>query len=250
MALPLHSGLRVLGALRGGSSWPLLVRTAAGTFVTKSRGAAQGVLPLVAEVIVAELAGAIGLPVPDRAIIELDEGVPSDDANDELADLLRASHGHNLGFRFLEGARDLTGDLGRVDADVASRIVWLDGLTMNADRTRQSSNLLSWHGQVWLIDHGAALPFHFDWASVDEGSARAPGPPAAEHVLFGRASALEEADRAGATALRREVLEAAVAAVPDSFLGTAYPGEDADRMRAAYVAFLWKRLKSPRPFMR
>ena len=109
MSLPRYDALRIVRAIRRGSSSPVVVVTAAGLFLVKLRGAAQGIPPLIAEIIVAELAGSLSLPVPERAIVTLDETVPSDDRNDELGDLLARSRGANLGFRFLDGAVDLRG---------------------------------------------------------------------------------------------------------------------------------------------
>ena len=120
MTLPRYDALRIVRAVRHGSSSPVVVETAAGLFLVKLRGAAQGLPPLIAEIIVAELAGALVLPVPERALVTLDDTVPSDDKNDELADLLGRSRGTNLGFRVLDGASDLRADqLHLVDADTA-----------------------------------------------------------------------------------------------------------------------------------
>jgi HipA-like protein len=248
--LPSHHALRVLSVNKRGSSAPVVVETAAGRFLVKLRGAAQGVPPLIAEIIVAELAGALGLPVPERSLISLDEHVPSDDRNDELADLLGRSHGSNLGFRFLPAALDLRLDqLGSIEPDVAAQIVWLDALVMNPDRSARNPNILLWNRRPWLIDHGACLSFHYDWARVNEQSPREPGPPLPAHLLFARALPLAEIDQSAAALLPREVLRAACACVPAEFLASAFPDQDAERTRAAYVAFLWKRLKAPRPFV-
>lgn len=248
--LPKHRAERILSVNRTGGSAPVVVESAAGHFLVKLRGAAQGLPPLIAEIIVAELAGALGLPVPERALITLDALVPSDDKNDELADLLARSHGSNLGFRLLPGARDLRPDrLEQVEPDVAAQIVWLDALVLNPDRTAPSPNVLVWHGRPWLIDHGASLSFHYDWDSLTEASPREPGPPLEQHLLFARALPLAAVDESAARALPREVLRAACARVPTEFLASAFPEQDPARTREAYVAFLWKRLKSPRPFV-
>lgn len=245
-----HHAQRVLSVNRMGGSAPVLVECAAGRFLVKLRGAAQGLPPLVAEIIVAELAAALGLPVPERALITLDALVPSDDRNDELADLLARSHGTSLGFRFLPGARDLRPEqLSQVEPDVAAQIVWLDALVLNPDRTPQSPNVLVWHGRPWLIDHGACLSFHYDWDAVTEASPREPGLPLAQHLLFARALPLDAVDESATRALSRQVLRAACARVPTEFLTGAFPDQDPERTREAYVAFLWKRLKSPRPFV-
>lgn len=250
MSLPRFPARRVLSAFRGGSSLPVLVDTPSGRFVTKLRGAAQGCTALIAEIIVAELAEVLGLPVPERALIALEHDTPSDDANDELADLLRASVGDNLGLRFLPGARHLEArELDALDDAFVARLAWLDAFVMNPDRTRANPNLLLWNRQPWLIDHGAALTFHHDWAGVTEQSPRERWDPTS-HLFGDRASLLEAEDSASAGAIDRDVLAAAVARVPDDFLTGAFPADDATRLRAAYTAFLWKRLRAPRPFSR
>lgn len=236
--------------MRRGSSSPVVVETGAGTFLTKLHGAAQGVLPLIAEVVVAELANAIGLAVPDRALIELDDDTPSDDRNDELADLLRRSVGTNLGFRYLQGARDFVAGRDRpLDADVAARILWLDGLVANPDRTERNTNVLVWNGQPWLIDHGAALAFHYRFRSLTEQAPRALDFDAPGHLFARTSAALSVVDEECARLVPRDVLSRAVAEVPASFLEEAFPGEAPRRMRELYVAYLWKRLKPPRPFL-
>lgn len=240
---------RVLARLRSGSSSPVVVDTAAGRLVAKLRGAAQGPGSLVAEVIVAELAEALGLPVPERLLLELAADVESDDRNDELRDLLIASAGQNLGFRWLEGAEPLTAAAARdMEDQFALPVLWLDALVMNLDRSPANTNVLISNGQPWLIDHGAALVFQYDWARVSEDSPRAP----ARHDLhlFGeRRHLLPAWDEQLAKALTREVLERATAQVPDSFLAGRPREWTPARARAAYAAFLWKRLRPPRPFV-
>jgi hypothetical protein len=200
-------------------------------------------------VIVAELAERIGLPVPERALLELPPDVKTDDHNDELADLLQASVGQNLGFRWLDGARVLSvAEAALTSDDFAVRVLWLDALVMNLDRSRYNPNILLSKGQPFLIDHGAALVFQYDWARVSEDSPRAPVDHS-EHLFGARRALLARWDQQLAAGLTRGVLEAVVAAVPDSFLSARPPEWSAARARAAYVAFLWKRLRAPRPFV-
>ena len=188
--------------------------------------------------------------MPERALITLGDDVPSDDERDEFVDLLQASRGENLGFRFLAGAADLREDqLSLVSAELATRIVWLDGLVMNPDRTAMNPNILLWHRQPWLIDHGASLPFHYDWSSVTEESPRASGPSARGHLLMRRVERIAEVDALCACILSRDALTTSVARVPRSFITSTFPHDDPERIRLSYVAFLWKRLKAPRPFL-
>jgi hypothetical protein len=218
-------------------------------FYTKLRGAGQAPASLVSEIIVGELADTLGLPVPARVLIDIPPGVRTDDRDDELAGLLHRSIGRNLGFQVLSNARSFRPvDVRQVDPELASRIVWLDGLVQNLDRTVRNPNLLWSHDQLWLIDHGACLGFQHNWPSVTEESPRATGWQVRSHLLQSRATLLSDVDEALAARLRRGVLEAALEAVPDEFISD--DGAEAKRRRrAAYVAFLWKRLKSPRPFV-
>lgn len=248
MTLSRHVVLRVLLRITRGSSSPVLVETGAGTFVLKLRGAAQGIPPLIAEVIVRELGLALGLSVPECTLLELPERVPTDDANDELADLLARSAGLCLGVRYLAGARDLRAEeIAGIPVETAASILWLDGLVMNLDRTPKNPNILSWKGQPWLIDHGASLTFQYDLGSITEQSAREPF-DLSNHLLAGVASA-SFLDDALAALLTRDLLERALGNVPDEWLKESFPGDEPNRLRELYVAFLWKRLKAPRPFV-
>ncbi len=246
---------RVLAAKRRGSSWPVLVETNDGRFLAKLSGAGHGFSALVAEVIVAALAERVGLRVPRRVLLSLDPDVEREDRDAELAQLLDASSGPNLGFEWMEDARDLRReDVAHVGVDEASAVVWLDWLAMNPDRTWRSPNLLLRKGRLFLIDHGSALPFHHDWSAVTEESPRRPGFDLSSHVLATRATALEEWDSPLAETLDRESLRQAVDDVPQAFLeALVSPSVSAAglrRRREAYVAFLWKRLKAPRPLPR
>ena len=243
--------VRVRSAIRTASSCPVLVETESGIRFVKLRGAAQGTGALVAEVIVAELAETLGLRVPARCLVGLDADTPTDDRNDELADLLRFSHRVNLGFAWLEGARDITlSEAAAVPADEASIVRWLDALVANPDRTARNPNVIVWRGERWLIDHGAALGFQYDWSRVREDSARRVHAFRQPHLYAAQATELAEMDDVLAGMLTRERLEHAVAQVPGEFLsplvGAAASADAVRRRRAAYVAYLWKRLKAPR----
>jgi hypothetical protein len=245
-----HRARRIVSSGKRGSSRPIVVETDAGRFLVKLRGAAQGTLPLVAEIVVAELADALGLDVPRRALVSLDQATDGAERESELARLLAASRGINLGFRFLEGARVIRSDEVAAAGDaLACPVLWLDALVMNRDRAARNPNLLVAERKTWLSDHGAALPFHFDWPSVSEQSPRA-GYPLESHLFASRATRLGDWDSLLASRISRRVLELALAAVPDAFLEPSLArGTSLERRRAAYEAFLWKRLKSPRPFL-
>lgn len=242
------NGLRVVSALRG-SSWPIVVDTDGGRFATKLRGAAPGLPALIAEVIAAELAELAGLPVPERVVVELEWPMPTANRNDEFLDLLARSPGENLGLRWLPGARELTPrELDAVPDAFAATLLWFDGLVLNRDRTAANPNLLSWNGQPWLIDHGASLTFHYDWARVSEDSPRE-ATDLESHVFASRRALLPAMDAALSARFDRDALDRAVSVVPLAWLEAAFPGDEPSRVRAGYLAFLWKRLKAPRPFV-
>jgi hypothetical protein len=244
-----YRALRILRADRRGSSWPVWIDTEAGVFHTKLRGAAQAPASLVAEIIVGALADALGLSVPARVLIEIPPGVPVDDPHQELGDLLQRSVGLNLGFQYLPDAQSvLASDPPRVDRELAAKILWLDGLVQNPDRTVKNPNLLWSKGTLWLIDHGACLPFQHDWARVTEQSPRSINWRIADHALRSCATECHVVDAALASRLHRDVLESVLEAVPDDFVAKDNP-EATRRRRAAFVAYLWKRLQGPRPFV-
>lgn len=238
------SARRILAADLRGSSWPVLAETNAGVRFVKLAGAGQGTPPLVAEIVVARIAEAIGLRVPTRSLVTIDVGIVSLERRDEMRDLLDRSTGINLGFDYLEGARMFVpADVERVSPDDATAILWLDALVMNPDRTARNPNMMWWKDRLWLIDHGAALGFQYSWTDVTESAPARPFAIADPHILQPRVVNIAEWDELLAARLTRETLEAAVDDVPDEFLGA-----NASRRRAAYVAFLWKRLKAPRTF--
>jgi hypothetical protein len=196
---------------------------------------------------VAGLAELVGLRVPGRALIEIDAALVREDRDQELADLIAQSHGEKLGFEWLPGARELdAAALERFDEDLASRIAWLDALVENVDRTPKNPNLLRQGGQIWLIDHGAALPFQYDWDRVSEDSPRESF--RLDHALRGRATRLAEADAALAPLLPQAALDAVADSIPASFLDAA-GGDALFRARRGYSAYLHKRLKPPRRFL-
>lgn len=239
---------RVLSTFRG-SSWPVLAEAAGEKWVVKLRGAAEGTLPLVAELVVGELLDVLSLPTPERVLVELPASIQSDDPHEELKELLARSAGLNLGFRYLEGFRNVTvADAARIAPELAARIVWVDAFVQNPDRTAKNPNLMIKAGKVCLIDHGAALNFHHDWSTVTEQSPREPGEIVEHHLLSPSEAELAEADAELTGKLGQEALSRALSRVPAELLGAA-DHASAERERAAYVAYLFKRLKPPRPFI-
>lgn len=241
---------RYVTPLREGGSLPgLLEADDDGLYVTKFSGAGQGPKALVAELVAGELGRALGLPVPEIVLVELDPALGRAEPDQEIQDLLTRSPGINLGIDFLPGALPFDPAAGaRPGADVpdpalAADIVWFDGLIANVDRTPRNVNLLVWHSRLWLIDHGAALYVHFTWRDPAEHARRA-FPQLVDHVLLPYAGSIGDADRRLAPRVTRELLEPIVAAIPPAWLG-----EGAEAQRTAYVDYLMTRLEAPRPFV-
>jgi hypothetical protein len=207
---------RYVTPLREGGSLPAIVEADNfGTYVLKFRGAGQGPLALVAEIIAGELGRRLGLRVPELVFAELDPQIADTEPDEEIQDLLRASEGTNLGVDFLPGAAGFD-PLGWTAPDgFAAELLWFDGLVQNVDRTWRNTNLLVWHKDIWLIDHGAALYFHHNWKAAD------PAKPfdAREHVLKKGAAGLEQAHAALAPLVTRAVLEDVVQCVPPQWFG-------------------------------
>jgi hypothetical protein len=241
---------RYVTPLREGGSLPGIVEgDDLGTYVCKFRGAGQGLRVLVAEVVVSELARRIGLRTPRLVVLELDPALARYEADEEVQDLLDASAGENLGIDFLPGAFGYTDDLAS-SADEAARVLWLDAFCANVDRSWRNPNLLVWHGDLWVIDHGASLYFHHGWPGgslTREGAAeRFAGQPwdSSDHVLRGCAGDLAEVDARMRSLLTPEVLAEVVATVPETWLEPVPGAGTPQEVRAAYVALLTARLAS------
>jgi len=229
---------RYVLALREGGSLPGIVEADdLGTYVLKFRGAGQGLLALVAEVVTGELARRLDLPVPELVLVGLDSGLASAEPDEEVQDLIRASHGLNLGMDFLPGSLGIERPDG-VDPVLAAQVVWFDALVLNVDRSWRNPNLLRWHGRPYLIDHGAALYFHHDWSSAATVPTRA-YPAPRDHVLMPVAAPIADAHAALAPRLTAGLLDEVLALVPDEWL--AGDGADVGARRAAYRDLLLAR---------
>lgn len=210
---------RYVTPLREGGSLPGLVEADDdGLYVVKFRGAGQGPLALVAEVIGGELARALGLPVPELVVVELDPALGRAEPDPEIQDLIVASPGENLGVDFLPGSLPYLPAAGTpVDPDLAADVVWLDALLTNVDRTARNPNLLLWHRRLWLIDHGAALYLHHGGLRPGEHAHR-PFPQVADHVLLPVAGSIAAADERLAPLVDEALLRAVVRLVPADWL--------------------------------
>lgn len=233
---------RYVTPLREGGSLPAIVEADdLGTYVLKFRGAGQGPLALVAEVICAGIGRVLDLRIPEIVLVEVDEALGRNEADPEIRDLLRASVGLNLGMDYLPGSLMFDPAAGdRPTAEIASAAVWFDAFLMNVDRTPRNPNLLKWHRELYFIDHGAALYFHHNWATA-EAAARSPFAPIREHVLLRWAADISGAD----AALRPRVKEAQIyevlAAVPDDWLP--------EQGRRGYSEWLLARVEGAQTFV-
>ena len=240
---------RYVQPLREGGSLPAVVDTEdGGLFVVKFRGAGQGTKVLISELIVGGLALRLGLPTPELALVDISSRFGRSEPDPEIQELLRRSHGIKVGLRYLEGAFNFdpsaAGEL--ISPELAARIVWLDALTTNPDRTHRNPNLMVWQGTSWLIDHGAALYAHHDWASVDEARTRTPFLLIREHVLLAAAGDLAAADAASAPQVSGSEIADVLLTVPDDLLmdpsggGADFPSASEARWR--YQRYLTGRL--------
>ncbi|WP_193607736.1 HipA family kinase [Nocardioides lijunqiniae] len=242
--IPTVSVTRYITPLREGGSLPGVVEADdLGTYVCKFRGAGQGVRVLVAEVVVGELARRMGLDTPRLVALDLDPEIARYEADEEVQDLLNASPGLNLGVDFLPGSFGYDGDLPAGAGDAAA-VVWLDAFCANVDRTWRNPNLLVWHGNLWVIDHGASLYFHHAWSGGVTDPARFAAQPwdPSDHVLLDRVRDLGGTDERLSALVTPELLTEVVAQVPDVWLEPVPGTEDPEALRAAYVAFLTARL--------
>ncbi|MGF1238042.1 HipA family kinase [Streptomyces sp. 2-6] len=235
---PLHSGGSVPGVVEADDL---------GTYVVKFTGSAQGRKALVAEVVVGELARALGLRFPELVLVHFDPELAAHEPHQEVRDLLDASPGVNLGMDYLPGARDFTpkaAETFAVDPLEAGRIVWLDALTANVDRTVHSSNLMIWPTlgtvppRLWLIDHGAALVFHHRW----DTSAPDKAYDFRHHALGRYGPDVRAADAELAPRVTPELLRSVLAEVPDAWLADEPGFAGPEELRAAYVDYLAARV--------
>ncbi|GAA3212042.1 HipA family kinase [Nonomuraea helvata] len=232
---------RYITPLREGGSLPgLMEADDLGTYVVKFVGAGQGRKVLVAEVICARLAEVLGLPVPRLVTVELHPALAVTEPDFEVQALLKASAGTNLGVDFLPGSLDFDPATFTIDPQLAGRVLWFDALIGNVDRSWRNPNLLSWHARPYLIDHGAALTFHHNWAGAASWDTRAYD--ATDHVMLGFQPDLADADAELTPQVTDEAIQAAVAAVPEPWLIGEEGFDTPERIREAYVVRLTHRL--------
>jgi HipA-like protein len=235
-------------ALREGGSLPAIIEADdLGLYVLKFRGAGQGPLALVAELVAGEIGRRLGLRVPELVLVEVDAALGRNEPDEEIRDLLRASVGLNLALDYLPGSSMFDPAAGdTADAQTASLAVWFDAFVVNVDRTPRNANLLCWHKELYFIDHGAALYFQHDWKSM-AGKAENPFAQVKQHILLPWASELEQADAAARKLLNAEIFAAILADVPEAWLLPEAKELSAAEKRAVYLDFFTRRLnRSPK----
>src|SRR3979490_1985803 len=175
---------RYVTPLHEGGSLPAIVEADDdGMYVMKFRGAGQGAKALIAELVAGELAPAAQLPIPEIVLIELDPGLARTEPDPEIQELIKASAGLNIALDYLPGAVMFDPLAQKPAARLASDIVWFDAFVTNVDRTPRNANMLVWHRQLQLIDHGAALYFQHSWDQYMQHAAD-PFTRVKDHVLF------------------------------------------------------------------
>lgn len=241
--------MRYITPLREGGSLPALAEADDDfKYVLKFRGAGHGVKALIAELVGGQIAKALKLQLPELVFANLDEAFGRTEADEEIQDLLQGSQGLNLALHFLSGAITFDPAVTTVDAKLASQIVWLDAYITNVDRTFKNTNMLIWHKELWLIDHGACLYFHHSWNNWEQ-HAKSPFALIKDHVLLPQASLLKEVDAEFKAILTPEILEEIVNTIPLDWLQWEDADETPEALRNVYLQFLKTRLENSEIFV-
>jgi hypothetical protein len=240
---------RYVTPLREGGSVPAIVEADDdGMYVLKFRGAGQGPKALIAELVAGEIGRAAGLPVPEIVFIELDPDLARTEPDPEIQDLIKASAGLNIALDYLPGAVTFDPITQTPAVELASAVVWFDAFISNVDRTARNTNMLMWHRQLQLIDHGAALYFHHSWTNYLERS-RDPFTRIKDHVLLPFASAIADIHESMIARITPELIRSIIAAIPDSWLAGDKTFARPDEYRDAYTDYLLRRLQPPHAFV-
>jgi len=241
---------RYLTPLREGGSLPALAEADDEfKYVLKFKGAGHGTKALIAELLGGEIARTLGLPVPELVFANLDEAFGRTEADEEIQDLLQGSQGLNLALHYLSGAINFDPVVTAVDAKLASQIVWLDAFITNVDRTFRNTNMLIWHKELWLIDHGASLYFHHSF-SDPAGHAKSPFALIKDHVLLPQASLLEETDTEYKALLTEDKIRGIVSLIPDEWVQWEELEKSPEEIREVYLNFFMTRLENSAIFVK
>ncbi|HVX26175.1 MAG TPA: HipA family kinase [Parafilimonas sp.] len=241
--------MRYITPLREGGSLPAIADADDGfMYVIKFRGAGQGVKTLIAELISGEIARTLSLKIPEIVFANLDEAFGRTEPDEEIQDLLKASTGLNLGLHYLSGAITFDPVTTTIDEELASKIVWLDCFITNVDRTVRNTNMLVWHKELWLIDHGASLYFHHSWDDFKQQAER-PFQQVKDHVLLKQASMIVDADKTFKQILTVEKIKSIVSLIPDDWLNKENILQTPEEKRNIYAEFLIARLNASEIFV-
>lgn len=234
--------VQYVSPLREGGSLPAIVKASDGfLYVLKFRGAGQGKKALIAEFIGCELARAIGLKVPEIVFMNLDDSFSKTEPDEEIQDLLKFSVGLNLGLHFLSGAITFDPLVNKIDGVLASKLVLLDSIISNIDRTPKNPNLLIWHKELWIIDNGASFYFHHNWPTWENHLSRS-FPLIKDHVLLAQATQLPAAAKSIELSLEPSKIVDIIASIPEEWLINEGDTLSPDEMRAAYILYLTTKL--------
>lgn len=241
---------RYITPLREGGSLPALAEADDDfKYVLKFRGAGHGIKALIAELLGGEIGRTLGLKIPELVYANLDEAFGRTEGDEEIQDLLQGSKGLNLALHFLSGAITFDPVVTLVDPVLASKIVWLDAFITNVDRTFRNTNMLIWHKELWLIDHGAAFYFHHSWTNRDK-HAKSPFALIKDHVLLPQATKLYEIDEECKALLTHKRLKDIVDLIPREWLEWEGTDESAEEIREAYFQFLVTRIEHSAIFIK
>lgn len=228
---------RYILPLREGGSLPALAEADDDfKYVVKFKGSGHREKSVIAELLGGEIARKLGLKVPELVFLHVDEAFGRTEADEEIQDLLQASQGLNLGLHFLSGAINYDPNVMKVETELASQILWLDAFITNVDRTFRNTNMLMWHKELWLIDHGSSFYFHHSWDNWEK-QAESPFEFIKDHVFLGEASEIQKADETLKPLITDKFIQELVELIPDEWLNWDYDKSPAE-LRKVYADFL------------
>lgn len=240
---------RYILPLREGGSLPALAEADDGfKYVVKFKGSGHREKSVIAELLGGEIARKLGFFVPELVFLNVDEAFGRTEADEEIQDLLQASQGTNLGLHFLSGAINYDPNVMTVDSELASKIVWLDAFITNVDRTFRNTNMLMWHKELWLIDHGSSFYFHHSWDNWKE-HAKSPFNFIKDHVLLPFANDLDKVDAELNPLIDEKFIRDLVKLIPDEWLNFDYDLSP-DDLREVYAEFMLIRKENSETFIK
>lgn len=240
---------RYILPLREGGSLPGLAEADDSfRYAVKFKGGGHGSKSLISELVGGQVAKAFKFNVPEYVFLTLSPLFGITEPDQEVQELLRKSEGLNLGLHFLDRAATFDPAVNNVDPLFASKLLWLDAFITNVDRTRLNPNMMVWHGNIWLIDHGASLYFHHSDKKPLDASLD-PFPYISKHIMLPFATRLEEADKLMRQAITPRTLSKIVSLLPDEWLLEEGDDRTAEEKREIYRTFLINRLANSDVFV-